>query len=280
MGKEYLDITAEDFALAKTDDEVFNKIYKANEKLVGYCLEKYSGIQVPQDELYNCLVDGLIKAINRYEPSKKVTFGNFAILCMMNMANMFLRKCRATKDVLWRANQCVSMDKEITNSNGSNNATIGDMLSDNSYEEHYEEEIKEKINANRLLSFLSERSALIFKMYFGGVNQAEVAKTMGCKQTTISSIVFANKLALKKLAQTALDVHSYVFKGIEYKDVAKLTDLSNVTEVEYYEAVYQYLYNNVDNIEEVIELGRKLKRVIPTLPENGKLNSDKFCEMI
>ena len=33
MGKEYLDITAEDFVLAKTDDEVFNKIYKANVNL-------------------------------------------------------------------------------------------------------------------------------------------------------------------------------------------------------------------------------------------------------
>ena len=77
-----------------------------------------------------------------------------------------------------------------------------------------------------------------------------------------------------------MDVHSYVFNKCDMKVVAKLTDLSNVTEVEYYEAVYQYLYNNVDNIEEIIELGLKLGKAVPSLPEDDKLNSDKSCEMI
>lgn len=280
MGKDYLDITAEDFELAKTDDEVFNKIYQANEKLIDFCLEKCSSIQVPKDELYNILVDGLIKAINRFDCSKNSGFGHFAIFCMMNRVKTFLRQSNRKRDVLWHTTECVSMDKEITGRKGDVGTTIGELLSDNSYEKYQYEEKQDTINTDRLLSFLSERTASIFRMYFGGVTQTELAKTLGIEQSSISSLIYANKLMLRNLATTALNVHSYVFRQLDLKDIASLKNLSSVIQVKYYEAVYQYLYNNANNVEEVIKLGQKARRTIPTIPDGGKSSGSELNDLM
>ena len=179
MGKEYLDITAEDFVLAKTDDEVFNKIYKANEKLVYFCMQKCANMNIPEDELYNSLVDGLIKAINCYDPNRSMSFAAFAVPCMMNNAKKLRIRCSSSKDVLRRIEQYDSMEKVILNSKDGKDITVKDVVSDQSYEDYCENELKETINTNRLLSFLSDRDSEILKMYFSGTGQVEVAKTIG-----------------------------------------------------------------------------------------------------
>ena len=49
MGKKYLNITDEDYELAKTDMEVFDKIYKANEGLIGHCYSKCANMIVDKE---------------------------------------------------------------------------------------------------------------------------------------------------------------------------------------------------------------------------------------
>lgn len=276
MGKKYLKITAEDFELAKTDDEVFNKIYMANEALVNHCFGKCLNMNVPRDELYNSLVDGLIDAINKYEPSKNVAFGNFAILCMMNRAKMLLRRCKRTKDPLF-ARESVSLEAGLNEEEDGFQVKIDKAVSDGSFEEYSEDERSEKIDTNRLLSFISGINLEITRLYFAGNSQYVVADIVGLERSTISKKLSRSIMCLRQLSNTSLNVHSYIQRGLSLEEVAQLTNLESIYDVKYYNEVYGYLYDNANNLDRLAKYGEFTNNAVPNIPDGDNFELNKKC---
>ena len=272
MGKEYLDITAEDFVLAKTDDEVFNKIYNANEKLVYFCMQKCANMNIPEDELYNTLVDGLIKSINKFNPDKNASFMTFATYCMINNARALLRDYHRSKDTLI-AGDTFSFDTVIADDKGEKN--LSEVLTDGSYEEYHDNEIKEEIDTRRLLSFLKPAHRKICELYYEGRTQVEVAEILGHTRPYITKVVAQCLKLMQKLAKTSLDVNSFSRTKMDKNKVATVTGLNSIYEVKYYDEVYDYLYNGLNNLDELKFYGKFTKNPVPFECKKNQLEMEK-----
>ena len=169
------------------DIEARNKLIEHNLRLVAHIVKKYYTRTGDQEDLISIGTIGLIKAVNTFDPAKKIKLATYASRCIENEILMFLRRTSRQKLE-------VSLDEPLNTDWDGNELLLSDILGtegDMVYRS-IEETVERQMLASAL-SRLSMREKEIMRLRFGlgggtEKTQKEVADIMGISQSYISRL--------------------------------------------------------------------------------------------
>ncbi|AMJ40635.1 RNA polymerase sporulation sigma factor SigE [Anaerotignum propionicum] len=172
------------------EDEVRVKsvLIERNLRLVVYIARKFENTGVNVEDLISIGTIGLIKAINTFNPEKKIKLATYASRCIENEILMYLRRNSKTKSE-------VSIDEPLNVDWEGNELLLSDILGtegDVIYK-NIEEEVDREL-LNNAMDKLSCRERKIVEMRFGILpettekTQKEVADLLGISQSYISRL--------------------------------------------------------------------------------------------
>jgi len=173
--------------MASEPDRVRDTLVERNLRLVVYIARKFENTGVGIEDLISIGTIGLIKAVNTFDPHKKIKLATYASRCIENEILMFLRRTSRQKLE-------VSLDEPLNTDWDGNELLLSDILGtegDMVYRS-IEETVERQMLATAL-SRLSMREKEIMRLRFGlgGIQektQKEVADMMGISQSYISRL--------------------------------------------------------------------------------------------
>ena len=170
-------------------EEAKKTLIEHNLRLVVYIAKKFDTTGVGVEDLISIGTIGLIKAINTFNPTKKIKLATYASRCIENEILMYLRRNSKTK-------MEVSIDEPLNVDWDGNELLLSDILGteeDTIYRD-LENEAERKLLI-RALNKLSSREKMIVRMRFGlddpeghEKTQKEVADMLGISQSYISRL--------------------------------------------------------------------------------------------
>lgn len=168
-----------------------------NLRLVVYIAKKFDNTGVGVEDLISIGTIGLIKAINTFNPTKKIKLATYASRCIENEILMYLRRNNKTR-------MEVSIDEPLNVDWDGNELLLSDILGtdeDVIYKD-IEHEVECKL-LSKAISKLSKREQTIVILRFGlkspdgkEKTQKEVADLLGISQSYISRL---EKRIMKRL---------------------------------------------------------------------------------
>ncbi|PKM44092.1 MAG: RNA polymerase sporulation sigma factor SigE [Firmicutes bacterium HGW-Firmicutes-8] len=182
--------------LGNGDKTVKSVLIERNLRLVVYIARKFENTGVGVEDLVSIGTIGLIKAVNTFDPNKKIKLATYASRCIENEILMYLRRNNKTKSE-------VSFDEPLNIDWDGNELLLSDVLgteNDIIYK-CLEEEVDRKL-LNIALQKLNSRERRIMELRFGllegavEMTQKEVADMLGISQSYISRL---EKRILKRL---------------------------------------------------------------------------------
>ena len=179
------------------DQEAKKMLIEHNLRLVVYIAKKFDNTGVGVEDLISIGTIGLIKAINTFNPTKKIKLATYASRCIENEILMYLRRNSKTK-------MEVSIDEPLNVDWDGNELLLSDILgTDEDVIYHGIEDEIEKNLLNTAISRLAPRERKIVELRYGLTNedgeemtQKEVADLMGISQSYISRL---EKKIMKRL---------------------------------------------------------------------------------
>ena len=177
--------------------EASSMLIEHNLRLVVYIAQKFDNTGVGVEDLISIGTIGLIKAINTFNPEKKIKLATYASRCIENEILMYLRRNNKTK-------MEVSIDEPLNVDWDGNELLLSDILgTDEDVIYHGIEQEVEKNLLGKAISKLTEREQTIVRLRFG-INtpdggektQKEVADLLGISQSYISRL---EKRIMKRL---------------------------------------------------------------------------------
>ena len=173
----------------ETSDQARELLIEHNLRLVVYIAKKFDNTGVGVEDLISIGTIGLIKAINTYNPDKKIKLATYASRCIENEILMYLRRTNKIKLE-------VSFDEPLNVDWDGNELLLSDILgtdADIIYRD-LENEVERKL-LRKALAKLSRREKTIIELRFGlnqpsgrEMTQKEVADLMGISQSYISRL--------------------------------------------------------------------------------------------
>ena len=168
-----------------------------NLRLVVYIAKKFDNTGVGVEDLISIGTIGLIKAINTFNPVKKIKLATYASRCIENEILMYLRKSSRQKEE-------VSLDEPLNVDWDGNELLLSDILGTD--EDVIYRDLEDETEKQLLLSAISRltpREQQIVELRYGLQNeegtemtQKEVADLMGISQSYISRL---EKKIMKRL---------------------------------------------------------------------------------
>ena len=150
-------------------------------------IERYENTSVGMEDLISIGTIGLIKAVNTFNPEKKIKLATYASRCIENEVLMYLRHTSRMK--------CeVSLDEPLKTDWDGNELLLSDVLgTEGDLVSRGVEEDAEKQVLSCALSRLAPRERRIMNMRFGlsgskEMTQKEVADELGISQSYISRL--------------------------------------------------------------------------------------------
>ncbi|MDD2553428.1 MAG: RNA polymerase sporulation sigma factor SigE [Desulfotomaculaceae bacterium] len=181
--------------LESGDSAVRSVLIERNLRLVVYIARKFENTGVGIEDLVSIGTIGLIKAVNTFDPAKKIKLATYASRCIENEILMYLRRNNKTRAE-------VSFDEPLNIDWDGNELLLSDVLgTENDIIYRF---IEEEVNKKLLylaLQKLSGRERKIMELRFGldsGMEktQKEVADMLGISQSYISRL---EKRIIKRL---------------------------------------------------------------------------------
>lgn len=170
------------------DLKVKSILIERNLRLVVYIARKFENTGINVEDLISIGTIGLIKAINTFNPEKKIKLATYASRCIENEILMYLRRNSKTKSE-------VSIDEPLNVDWEGNELLLSDILGtdvDIIYKDIEDEVDRELLN--KAMEKLSSRERRIVQLRFGiskeGMEktQKEVADMLGISQSYISRL--------------------------------------------------------------------------------------------
>ena len=179
------------------DQEARSTLIEHNLRLVVYIAKKFDNTGVGVEDLISIGTIGLIKAINTFNPVKKIKLATYASRCIENEILMYLRRNSKTKLE-------VSIDEPLNVDWDGNELLLSDILGTD--EDVIYKDIENEVERNLLgkaIGKLTKREQTIVRLRFG-INmpdgrektQKEVADLLGISQSYISRL---EKRIMKRL---------------------------------------------------------------------------------
>ena len=169
------------------DGTVRSILIERNLRLVVFIARKFENTGVGMEDLISIGTIGLIKAVNTFDPDKKIKLATYASRCIENEVLMYLRHNSRLKYE-------VSLDEPLRTDWDGNELLLSDVLGTES--DLVSRGIEEDTEKQLLLSALSRltaREQRIMKLRFGlgggrEMTQKEVADVLGISQSYISRL--------------------------------------------------------------------------------------------
>ncbi|EKQ53739.1 MAG: RNA polymerase sigma-E factor [Clostridium sp. Maddingley MBC34-26] len=177
------------------DENIRSILIERNLRLVVYIARKFENTGVYVEDLISVGTIGLIKAVNTFNPEKKIKLATYASRCIENEILMYLRRNSKIKaeisfyeplNIDWDGNELLLSDIL-----GTENDTVYNLI---------EDEVDKQLLIMALRS-LNEREKEIVRLRFGlngtrEKTQKEVADMLGISQSYISRL---EKKIIKRL---------------------------------------------------------------------------------
>jgi RNA polymerase sporulation-specific sigma factor len=177
------------------DEKIRSILIERNLRLVVYIARKFENTGVYVEDLISVGTIGLIKAVNTFNPEKKIKLATYASRCIENEILMYLRRNSKIKaeisfyeplNIDWDGNELLLSDIL-----GTENDTVYNLI---------EDEVDKQLLVMALKS-LNEREKEIVRLRFGlngtrEKTQKEVADMLGISQSYISRL---EKKIIKRL---------------------------------------------------------------------------------
>ncbi|WCN39002.1 RNA polymerase sporulation sigma factor SigE [Aneurinibacillus uraniidurans] len=181
--------------LHTNDPAIRSILIERNLRLVVYIARKFENTGINIEDLVSIGTIGLIKAVNTFDPEKKIKLATYASRCIENEILMFLRRNSKIKSE-------VSFDEPLNIDWDGNELLLSDVLgteNDIIYRD-LEEQVDKKL-LYKALNKLSARERVIMEMRFGlngeeEKTQKDVADILGISQSYISRL---EKRIIKRL---------------------------------------------------------------------------------
>ena len=188
----------------KGDLEARNELIEHNLRLVAHIIKKYYSSVRDQDDLISIGTIGLIKAVNTFQPDKKIRLATYASRCIENEILMHFRAQRKLQGE-------VSLSEAIETDKAGNALYLQDVVgADDTMQEDLEGREDQRLIRRLLGECLTPREADVIRRRYGldghpPQTQRQVAAAYGISRSYVSRI---EKRALEKL-EAALREHCY-----------------------------------------------------------------------
>lgn len=177
------------------DKAVRSILIERNLRLVVYIARKFENTGINIEDLISIGTIGLIKAVNTFNPEKKIKLATYASRCIENEILMYLRRNNKTRSE-------VSFDEPLNIDWDGNELLLSDVLG--TEEDIITRGIEEKVDRKLLvkaLHTLNDREKQIMELRFGLAGdeektQKDVADMLGISQSYISRL---EKRIIKRL---------------------------------------------------------------------------------
>lgn len=164
-------------------------LIERNLRLVVYIAKKFDNTGIGVEDLISIGTIGLIKAINTFNPAKKIKLATYASRCIENEILMHLRRTNKTR-------MEVSFDEPLNVDWDGNELLLSDILGTDEDVIYRDMEMEVEYRLlRRAISKLSDRERMIIQLRFGLGNrdgeektQKEVADMLGISQSYISRL--------------------------------------------------------------------------------------------
>ncbi|MFD1018091.1 RNA polymerase sporulation sigma factor SigE [Thalassobacillus hwangdonensis] len=181
--------------LPKGDKAARAMLIERNLRLVVYIARKFENTGLNIEDLISIGTIGLIKAVNTFNPEKKIKLATYASRCIENEILMHLRKSNKLKSE-------VSFDEPLNIDWDGNELLLSDILGTD--EDIITKDIEDKVDKRLLkkaLEQLNDREKQIMELRFGLIGkeektQKDVADLLGISQSYISRL---EKKIIKRL---------------------------------------------------------------------------------
>ncbi|MBF8982233.1 RNA polymerase sporulation sigma factor SigE [Lutibacter sp. B2] len=173
--------------LGEDDGRIRTILIERNLRLVVYIARKFENTGIGVEDLISIGTIGLIKAVNTFDPSKKIKLATYASRCIENEILMYLRRNNKAKSE-------ISFDEPLNIDWDGNELLLSDILgTDNDIIYKLLEEEVDRELLDIVLKKLSNREKKIMELRFGLKNgeektQKEVADLLGISQSYISRL--------------------------------------------------------------------------------------------
>jgi RNA polymerase sporulation-specific sigma factor len=181
--------------LPKGDETARAILIERNLRLVVYIARKFENTGINIEDLISIGTIGLIKAVNTFNPEKKIKLATYASRCIENEILMYLRRNSKTRSE-------VSFDEPLNIDWDGNELLLSDVLGtdDDIITKNLESSIDRKL-LSKALDQLNDREKQIMELRFGLVGgeektQKDVADMLGISQSYISRL---EKRIIKRL---------------------------------------------------------------------------------
>ena len=176
-------------------EEIRTILIERNLRLVVYIARKFENTGISVEDLISIGTIGLIKAVNTFDPVKKIKLATYASRCIENEILMYLRRNSKVRSE-------ISFDEPLNVDWDGNELLLSDILgTDNDLIYHYIEDEVERDLLKTAMSKLTIREKQIMELRFGlhgggEKTQKEVADILGISQSYISRL---EKRIIKRL---------------------------------------------------------------------------------
>lgn len=190
--------------LSLGDTEAKRKLVEHNLRLVVHIAKRFANTDIDIDDLVSIGTIGLIKAVDKFDPTKKVRLATFASTCIENEILMTIRASKKDSgNVL--LSDCLGCDDE------GNEMIYGDILGAD--DEDIYEEIESRDDIKKMLALvktcLTDMERAVIELRYGlngdtrrngrnGLTQQEVADRLDISRSYVSRI---ETRALEKLGK-------------------------------------------------------------------------------
>lgn len=174
---------------AEQASEARSMLIERNLRLVVYIAKKFDNTGIGVEDLISIGTIGLIKAINTFNPERKIKLATYASRCIENEILMYLRRNHKTR-------MEVSFDEPLNVDWDGNELLLSDILGtdeDIIYRD-LENEVDRKL-LRKAMESLNDRERTIVQLRFGinqkegkEMTQKEVADLLGISQSYISRL--------------------------------------------------------------------------------------------
>ena len=177
------------------DKSVKSILIERNLRLVVYIARKFENTGIGLEDLISIGTIGLIKAVNTFDPNKKIKLATYASRCIENEILMYLRRNGKIRSE-------ISFDEPLNIDWDGNELLLSDILgTENDMVYKFIEEEVERELLNLAMDKLTIREKKIMELRFGlnggkEQTQKEVADFLGISQSYISRL---EKRIIKRL---------------------------------------------------------------------------------
>jgi RNA polymerase sporulation-specific sigma factor len=183
--------------LPKGDKAARSVLIERNLRLVVYIARKFENTGINIEDLISIGTIGLIKAVNTFNPEKKIKLATYASRCIENEILMYLRRNNKRRSE-------VSFDEPLNVDWDGNELLLSDVLGtdDDIITRRIEESVDRRL-LKKALKSLNDREKQIMELRFGIAGgkektQKDVADMLGISQSYISRL---EKRIIKRLSK-------------------------------------------------------------------------------